>query len=464
MWVPIAASVAVVAGGIGAIHKYVLPAVALAPLPVKRATQNAVASSPFVGVWNTYAPPTAGSGGQPRSIPLAIFYPIASSTPVDKGVPSTPWLPHNNDVRYANGVAAYASMPEFLFRRMKVHTMAALTAPGGPIPIDQSALLQDRVILFSHGLGGHRNMYSSLCMSLAAAGYIVISPEHCDGSACFALPTVPHKDDNSIHAHVAIHYKKPPQLDPLVPHRDDEPPTNHKKTHADLQEESDLAFREKQLSYRLNDVSNIADAVRTKGLLNPLFAHNTPLALAFAQKASLQLVGHSFGGATALGAAAQAYLSFVGPGTSSGEEKYPTVGGMRLAGVCALDVWLWPTLSLVRRSLVNDALKVPIPFPIQFLDSEHWERWTENRDMLNEIIASVNSKHQSDPAQLSFQATRHVTMKTDHMAASDMGLFLVVPGIGRKKYVDPSQSRQAIANWASLISDQNPNPPSSSNP
>jgi len=43
------------------------------------------------------------------------------------------------------------------------------------------------VALFSHGLCGMRSMYSTLCTELASQGYIVIAPEHTDGSACLAV-------------------------------------------------------------------------------------------------------------------------------------------------------------------------------------------------------------------------------------------------------------------------------------
>lgn len=42
------------------------------------------------------------------------------------------------------------------------------------------------VVLFSHGLCGTRSMYSALCTELASQGYIVVAPEHTDGSACLA--------------------------------------------------------------------------------------------------------------------------------------------------------------------------------------------------------------------------------------------------------------------------------------
>jgi hypothetical protein len=39
------------------------------------------------------------------------------------------------------------------------------------------------VVLFSHGLGGYRSLYSMLCAELASQGYVVFAAEHSDGTA-----------------------------------------------------------------------------------------------------------------------------------------------------------------------------------------------------------------------------------------------------------------------------------------
>ncbi|KXZ55905.1 hypothetical protein GPECTOR_2g1456 [Gonium pectorale] len=48
------------------------------------------------------------------------------------------------------------------------------------------------VVIFSHGLAGTRNAYSSICIDLASRGYVVMALEHSDGSASVArLPRPP---------------------------------------------------------------------------------------------------------------------------------------------------------------------------------------------------------------------------------------------------------------------------------
>ena len=46
-------------------------------------------------------------------------------------------------------------------------------------------------IIYSHGLGGNRSCYSSVCIDLASHGYVVFALEHSDGSA--SLNVLPNK-------------------------------------------------------------------------------------------------------------------------------------------------------------------------------------------------------------------------------------------------------------------------------
>ena len=54
-------------------------------------------------------------------------------------------------------------------------------------PVQGAALVEDAaphpVIIFSHGLGGHRALYSIICGELASQGYVVLAVEHADGSS-----------------------------------------------------------------------------------------------------------------------------------------------------------------------------------------------------------------------------------------------------------------------------------------
>uniref|UniRef100_A0A1D2A011 1-alkyl-2-acetylglycerophosphocholine esterase n=2 Tax=Auxenochlorella protothecoides TaxID=3075 RepID=A0A1D2A011_AUXPR len=123
-----------------------------------------------------------------------IFYPTAkrSPRPWSWGVS---WLPHYN---YAKGLGAF-----FFFRRplslINVLARVVLQAfvlvlgwlqrlwmiPGAPLAPALDVGGRPAVI-FSHGLGGFRSMYSVPCAELASQGYVVLAVEHADGSSSAA--------------------------------------------------------------------------------------------------------------------------------------------------------------------------------------------------------------------------------------------------------------------------------------
>ena len=80
------------------------------------------------------------------------------------------------------------------------------------------------VVIFSHGLFGSLELYSTICTEIASQGFVVIAPEHEDGSASYAEKFSPEltekhsemqflfrygKDEVEQEAHSPIPYKKP---------------------------------------------------------------------------------------------------------------------------------------------------------------------------------------------------------------------------------------------------------------
>ena len=63
-----------------------------------------------------------------------------------------------------------------------------LTDTPHPCASDPALNTKFPVVLFSHGLYGTMEMYTTLCLLLASYGYIVVALEHEDGSAMFAQP------------------------------------------------------------------------------------------------------------------------------------------------------------------------------------------------------------------------------------------------------------------------------------
>jgi platelet-activating factor acetylhydrolase len=136
------------------------------------------------------------------------------------------------------------------------------------------------VAIFSHGLGGIRTTYSSICCELASRGMIVVALEHRDGSASMTVDR-----DGRVFPYVT----GPSGVTlPMV----------------------DYEFRAAQMRHRINEIraaltflqklneSGKADSIVNasswlKGLKGRLWLDR------------LSLIGHSFGGATCLAAAQQ---------------------------------------------------------------------------------------------------------------------------------------------------------------
>ncbi|KAH8682269.1 phospholipase A2 [Xylariales sp. PMI_506] len=147
---------------------------------------------------------------------FSIYYPCDSSefTKGGKAKPSrATWLPRPR-VPTCKGYAKFLNIPHFpvtayiaattMFTKLPAFRNAKLDSrrPSGQQPNDrrdsEETLGQDTqdkpifpVIFFSHGLGGSRTCYSSICGEMASNGFIVVAVEHRDGSGARSYVNIP---------------------------------------------------------------------------------------------------------------------------------------------------------------------------------------------------------------------------------------------------------------------------------
>jgi dienelactone hydrolase len=245
---------------------------------------------------------------------------------VAANVPRSQYMP---DVRLSHtGLARYMKMPSLIFSHLPLMELCA--AEDG-VPADVNSPM--KVVFMLHGLSGLRSTYSAACMRLAAEGYLVVSPEFGDGTP--GVTTVPsgHRyyqefrgTSNSSEEHQFRHSQ--------LEHR---------------QQEINVVIEFLERLHQGKSIDEMCEDIRW--YRNKKSKHSSCVAglRGKIEVNNFVLIGHSFGGATALYSATSMSDSAV-----SMRNKYI------ISSLILYDPWMFPLSDKLRHGQGGEVLHLPV--------------------------------------------------------------------------------------------------------
>ncbi|TIA91478.1 hypothetical protein E3P81_01958 [Wallemia ichthyophaga] len=363
-----------------------------------------------------------------ETVLFTLYYPTDKKAFNGKGK-LIKWFPRP----FASTAYGYAKLAE-ISRTFAVSFAHAL-ARSTKIPAYDSAPLAScptgkwPLIIFSHGLGGQRRMYSHLCGSLASHGYIVCAVEHRDGSAptSWVYPPLNNRSEQGSPRSVTWYdWKQVKFEDPS-------------------KEESHVPLRDEQLDFRLRELEmtwkHLKRIAAGQGAASELMNHRKKVSGAAGQvnwdsfarcmdaDRDVTFMGHSFGGATICRVATK----------SDGFLRCIT-----------LDPWSWWEI------FPEDAISYPVFSPPHFdikvplltINSEQFTVWHDN-------FRSVYDLHrrQKDKGLPSWLFTICGTL---HASFSDINL--IAPRLSKYKgmRINPKQALGLTVDVVREFTNQNP--------
>ncbi|KAG6931305.1 platelet activating factor acetylhydrolase 2, partial [Chelydra serpentina] len=294
-----------------------------------------------------------GCDGGPQ--PEGAFLPVVLPLPSPGGAEQPLWIPRHE---YCQGLADYIN-----WNRKWCTPLLSVSFGSYRVPVSWNGPFKScgsryPLIIFSHGLGGFRTIYSAVCAEMASRGFLVMALEHRDHSACttyFCKAEAGGSD--SLEAGLQEEW---------IPFRR-------------VQEgRKEFHFRNPQVHQRANECVRglrlVQDINSGKAVTNILHKGFDLSAL----KESVDLtkvavMGHSFGGATAILALSKE---------------------VHFKCAVALDPWMFP---------LENALYPKVTKPVLFINTEKFQtaesvakmKRLSSRNRQTKIITILGSVHQS---------------------------------------------------------------------
>lgn len=204
-----------------------------------------------------------------ESVFLRLYYPSEDQEHLD-----TVWIPNKE---YFFGLSKFLGTPHFIgkFLNFLYGSMKTPASWNSPLRTGEKYPL----IVFSHGLGGFRTIYSAIGIGLASYGFIVAAVEHRDGSAS------------------ATYY-----FDDQMAAKTDNKSWLYLKTLKHEEEErvrkEQVRWRAKECSQALSAILDIAYGIPKENILDSDFDLEKLKGAIDGDK--IAVIGHSFGGATVI--------------------------------------------------------------------------------------------------------------------------------------------------------------------
>uniref|UniRef100_A0A7N8XYH2 Platelet-activating factor acetylhydrolase n=1 Tax=Mastacembelus armatus TaxID=205130 RepID=A0A7N8XYH2_9TELE len=257
-----------------------------------------------------------------------LYYPCQETQNAEK----PDWVPCRE---YFNGLADFIKINRTVSERIFNHLFGSFKIPAymdAPFKSDGKC----PVVIFSHGLGAFRTLYSAICAELASQGFIVASVEHRDQSAS-ATYYFHSAQDNLVKEW--MYYR-------TLKHGESEFPLRNKQ----------VKQRADECILALNKLTEINSGIPVQNALKTQFDWTT-LENSM-DLCRIAVMGHSFGGATVIEALCK-------------EVKFK-------CGV-ALDTWMFP---------LQDETFPHIKQPIFFINSEKFQ-WAGNISRMKKLDSAV---------------------------------------------------------------------------